>query len=55
MHYELAAGMGHVMAQYNLAVLYLSGAGGLNKDPDRALQLLESAAKHGLKEVSVSV
>ena len=38
-------------AQYNLAVLYLEGAKGLQKNPQKALQLLELAAKSGLKQV----
>ena len=49
----MAAARGHVKAQYNLAVLYLEGAKGLQKNPQKALQLLELAAKNGLKQVHV--
>ncbi len=42
------------MAQFNLAVIYMEGASGVKKNPERALSLLESAAKFGLKQVRVT-
>ena len=45
--WETLAAQGHPRALYNLASLYLAGAGGLPRDRDRALALLRRAAAAG--------
>ncbi|KAJ8297710.1 hypothetical protein KUTeg_024241 [Tegillarca granosa] len=49
-HYELAADEGHPQALYNMALIYLKGEGGIEKNPRLAISLLESAANLGLCE-----
>jgi uncharacterized protein len=45
--YEKAAAQGHLGAQYNLAVFYASGRGGLPKDDEEAARLLKLGADLG--------
>lgn len=46
--YKTSAAQGHAGAMYNLALLYMDGLGGLPKDPQLSLELLEKAAENGL-------
>mmetsp|Transcript_33188 Transcript_33188/g.86779 ORF Transcript_33188/g.86779 Transcript_33188/m.86779 type:complete len:460 (-) Transcript_33188:1813-3192(-) len=45
--FEAAAAAGHVKAMVNAAALHLQGGAGVDKDPARALLLVETAADHG--------
>lgn len=48
--YKKAAALNHSGALYNLALFHMEGIGGLPKDQTRALELLEVAAKAGMKK-----
>lgn len=48
--YKKAAALSHSGAIYNLALFHMEGIGGLPKDQTRALELLELAAKAGMKK-----
>lgn len=45
--WQTAARAGHPLAQHNLAVLYLQGEAGLERDPDKALQWFIREAEQG--------
>ena len=52
---EKAGNMGHVEAQYILALLYKEGAGGVEKDVKKAAKWFEKAASQGKVEAQLRI
>ncbi|XP_023227736.1 death ligand signal enhancer-like isoform X2 [Centruroides sculpturatus] len=52
-YYKLAASEGHGLALYNLGIYYLEGMGGLEKDENTAIELIEKAAEQNIVEAQV--
>eukprot|EP00794_Sanderia_malayensis_P007072 gene7072-7869_t len=51
--YEIAADKGHPKAQFNLATLFAEGPGGVKRDANRAIAMLERAAENGITKAQV--
>lgn len=48
--YEKSANQGYAPAQYYLAILYMAGIDGIEKNPEKAIELLKKAADQGDQE-----
>ncbi|KAK7503848.1 hypothetical protein BaRGS_00004971 [Batillaria attramentaria] len=49
-YYRMAADVGHAQAVFNLALMTMNGEGGITKDKERAMELLNTAAMQGLAQ-----
>lgn len=52
-YYKLAASENHGLALYNLGIYYLEGMGGLKKDENIGINLIEKAAKQEIVEAQI--